>query len=105
MNSSWPGYVRELGNARERAAILATGDVIQAGYIRTAHALPRSSGDGNLGSAALAAPNAGDGAGAAIQEVEWDLIRRVLTEVGGHRRHKAARLGTWERALYDKLKQ
>jgi two-component system response regulator FlrC len=85
---AWRGNVRELGNALERAAILADGDVVLGEDL---HVSLTVSGDG--------AP------GQTMDEIERAAIQRALEEVGGNRRRAAERLGIGERTLYEKLKR
>jgi len=85
----WPGNIRELANALERAAILAEGDRIRARNLglRDAPAAP-------VGPAART-----------MAQIEEEAIRRALAAVGGHRGRAAAQLGIGERTLYEKLKR
>jgi two-component system response regulator FlrC len=89
--SSWPGNVRGLANALERAAILADGDVIQEDDVAVERAPTR----------AAAAPTEIK----PLVELERDAILRALEVVGGNRRKAAELLGIGERTLYDKLKK
>src|SRR5262249_54336949 len=84
----WRGNVRELGNALERAAILADGDVVRGEDFQVAMASPLA-----------------DISGGTMEEIERGAIERALAETGGNRRKAAERLGIGERTLYDKLKR
>ena len=84
----WRGNVRELGNALERAAILAEGDVVRGDDLYITMASSPS-----------------DVAGRTMEEIERGAIERALSESGGNRRRAAERLGIGERTLYDKLKR
>jgi two-component system response regulator AtoC len=84
----WRGNVRELGNALERAAILADGDVVRGEDFQVAMASPLA-----------------DIAGGTMEAIERGAIERALSETGGNRRKAAERLGIGERTLYDKLKR
>ena len=84
----WRGNVRELGNALERAAILADGDTVRGEDFQVAMALPPA-----------------DLAGGTMEEIERGAIERALSDVGGNRRRAAERLGIGERTLYEKLKR
>jgi len=84
----WRGNVRELGNALERAAILADGDVVRGDDFQVAMASPLA-----------------DIAGGTMEAIERGAIERALSETGGNRRRAAERLGIGERTLYDKLKR
>ena len=85
---AWRGNVRELGNALERAAILAEGDVVRGDDLHVTMAAPLA----ELG-------------GSTMEEIERGAIERALSESGGNRRRAAERLGIGERTLYDKLKR
>ncbi len=100
-DASWPGNVRQLANALERAAILAEGDTIGAEHL-----------DGLAAQTELA-PAAGSAAlpgGDALPPVTLDALEReaivrALDAVSGNRRLAAERLGIGLRTLYDKLKR
>ncbi len=83
----WPGNIRELANALERAAILAEGNRIEGRDI----AEPAASGGGQ--------------GPVTMEDVEREAIRSALARVGGNRRMAAERLGIGERTLYEKLKR
>jgi two-component system, NtrC family, response regulator AtoC len=85
--ADWPGNVRDLANALERAAILADGLELRAQ---------------DLGALARARPAA---SGGSLDSLERETIARTLTEVGGNRRQAAERLGIGLRTLYEKLKR
>jgi two-component system response regulator FlrC len=85
---AWRGNVRELGNALERAAILADGDVVRGEDFQVAMASPLA-----------------DISGGTMEDIERGAIERALSETGGNRRRAAERLGIGERTLYDKIKR
>jgi two-component system response regulator FlrC len=92
--SDWPGNIRELANALERAAILAEGDVLTA----------------ELLSARPHQPAAGPGTRPAdgvetLEAIERRAIERALARHDGHRQRAAEELGIGVRTLYDKLKR
>ncbi|HSW28811.1 MAG TPA: sigma-54 dependent transcriptional regulator [Longimicrobiales bacterium] len=87
-SARWPGNIRELANALERAAILAETDRILARDI-----------------APSAATAGQDPAPTKLEEIEREAIRAALVSVAGNRRLAAERLGIGERTLYDKLKR
>ena len=89
---AWPGNVRELENTIQRAAILATGEVIGAADIVLSTASGRSG-------AAMEA-SATD-----IKTLERDHILATLKDVGGSRKLAVQRLGISERTLRYKLQQ
>src|SRR6185436_10389392 len=83
----WRGNVRELGNALERAAILAEGDVVRGDDLQVTIASTVAE------------------LGGTMEDIERGAIERALSESGGNRRRAAERLGIGERTLYDKLKR
>ena len=89
---AWPGNVRELENTVQRAAILATGDVIGAADIVLSTA----------GAPTVAAP---EPIVTDIKTRERDYILSTLKEVGGSRKLAVQRLGISERTLRYKLQQ
>jgi DNA-binding NtrC family response regulator len=95
----YPGNVRELRNVLQKAAVLATGGVIDESHIRfngdgTSAARPR---------AAAARPAAPVSSGMSLSELESRHIVELLDACGGHRRTVANILGISERTLYRKL--
>ncbi len=82
----WPGNVRQLRNALERAAILCEGPVL-----------------GDLGLPAAAAPSSAPPL--ALDSLEKGAIVRALAATQGNRRKAAQALGIGLRTLYDKLKR
>jgi DNA-binding NtrC family response regulator len=84
----WPGNVRELENAIERAVVLTTGPVIEAGAISM------------LGAAAAQAP--GLPSLRLRSNIEWaerETIRRALDHAGGVKKDAAEAMGISQRAL------
>jgi len=94
---SWTGNVRELGNALERAAILAEKQEIGRELF--------GSGGATSGSGASAALSADAGPPKTLEELERQAIIDALEHCEGHRKQAAERLGIGLRTLYDKLKQ
>jgi two-component system response regulator FlrC len=95
---TWSGNVRELANALERAAILATGP-----RIRASDFAPQN---GAVGAKSTdAATPAGHGGPRALADLERDAIEAALAATGGNRREAAEQLGIGLRTLYDKLKK
>ncbi|HTK28567.1 MAG TPA: sigma 54-interacting transcriptional regulator [Vicinamibacterales bacterium] len=89
----WPGNVRELRNALERAAILCDGGLITADHL----SLSRERSVAAAGAPAPATTN--------VNDIERDLIRRVLGESGGNKSRAAARLGLSRTQLYVRLRK
>jgi len=96
--SSWPGNVRQLRNAVERATILADGDELEPQHFQDRSAPgepePRPEGTTLLDVGRLAQRRA-----------ESEEIRRVLRETAGNRTEAARRLGVSYKTLWAKLKE
>ena len=98
---SWPGSVRELQNAIERALILADGAPISAEHLDIAS---RPSCDATI--PAVAASSTEDGTTMlTIAAQEKRLIVEVLQRTHGHQKHAAALLGLTRFQLYGRLKR
>ncbi|MBA2480549.1 MAG: sigma 54-interacting transcriptional regulator [Planctomycetes bacterium] len=92
LRHGWPGNVRQLRNALERACVLAAGDAIRVEdlpeAVRGAHA-----------------PATAAGPITTLAEVERGHIQRVLEHCGGNKKLAAEVLGIDRSTLYAKLKQ
>jgi len=95
--AEWPGNIRQLRNALERAAILADDDALAAADFAPIGA--------PVVSAAAGAPAPARGGPVTMAQVEEDAIRAALAHTGGNRRQAAERLGIGLRTLYDKIKR
>jgi DNA-binding NtrC family response regulator len=91
LEHAWPGNIRELGHAVERAVLLAQGDLVRFGDL------------------ALRAPS-GAGAGNAarleeltLEEVEKLMIQKALSRYDGNVSQAAKALGLSRSALYRRL--
>jgi DNA-binding NtrC family response regulator len=93
MDYSWPGNIRELGHAVERAVLLAQGDQIRAAD------LGLRSGSAAV-SAGGAAPRLDD---LTLAEAEQLMIRRALARFEGNVSLAARHLGLSRSALYRRL--
>jgi two-component system response regulator FlrC len=103
----WPGNIRELENAMQRAVLMCDGQTVSPADIEL---------DGQPPSAPEVSPpglgHAGAGTNIAcentvlrdIESVEREHILKVLAQVGGNRKEAVAVLGLSERALRYKLK-
>jgi DNA-binding NtrC family response regulator len=89
----WPGNIRELNNAIERAVILATGDTLE---LRDFAFLTLKEGERAF---QIMVP------GATIQEVEKEVIIRTLEHVGGSTSLAAKMLNMSVRKIQYKLKE
>jgi two-component system, NtrC family, response regulator AtoC len=84
----WPGNIRELENAIERAVILAKGERIEAA---------------DLSQQSLYLPYKAP-AGKTMREIEKSHMLNVLTEAGGNCSEAARLLGISRMTLYNKIK-
>ena len=97
----FPGNVRELHNAIERAVTFCNGEVIERSH------LPERV-QNNLTAAVAAADRSKDGNAEhesspelkSLNEVQQDYVRYVLRETGGNKRKAAEILGVTRRTLY-----
>ncbi len=88
---AWPGNVRQLRNAIQRACLLSRGDVIMP-----EHLPPPIAG--------LAQQNPEDSSQGRLSQVERATILATLAECKGNRTHAAKKLGISRRALIYKLR-
>ena len=92
LDHAWPGNIRELDHAIERAVLLAQGDLVRAADL-----------------ALRAGSASGGGAGAprleemTLEEVERVVIQKALARFDGNVSHAARALGLSRSALYRRL--
>ena len=101
----WPGNVRELRNCLERAAALATEDLIEAEQVMPPARVPEGANADNASSSAEGSPSSSTAAPVTLEQLERQHILRVLEEAGGNRERAAAILGISARTLYRKLRE
>ncbi|MBI4000145.1 MAG: nif-specific transcriptional activator NifA [Candidatus Omnitrophica bacterium] len=101
MNYSWPGNVREVENAIERAVVMCKGEVIGREHFPfdlQANIKPVDS--------ALVGQNSEiQNLSLAVEGLEKQLLSRALEKSGGNKRKAAKWLGVTERILGYKVKQ
>ena len=94
---AFPGNVRELLHALERAVAMSRGDIIRLSHLPSA-----------LGGATGGTPEDESAAlqplTAAVEAFEGQYIRHVLAKVGGHRGRAAQILGISRKALWQRLR-
>ena len=90
---SWPGNIRELENAIERAAILCGGDVILPEHLPP-----------QIGRTAGRRPDAASPT-CSLAQVEREHIQRVLEGTDGNRAEAAKILGISQATLYRRLRE
>jgi DNA-binding NtrC family response regulator len=96
----YPGNVRELQHALERAVALARGGVVRVEHLPDDMAA-RFAADAP---AAQRAEDALVPLGQAVEEFEHAYIRKALTKAGGHRGRAAAILGISRKSLWERLR-
>lgn len=113
---SWPGNIRELRNAVERAAIMTPGGEIPAAHVglgapgataAPSGAEPRAAGDGqdSILDARTGGPEVETLAedDLSLERMEAAMIRRALTVTRGNKGRAARALGIHRSTLYKKL--
>jgi two-component system response regulator HydG len=92
-NYAWPGNIRELEHAMERAVVLCRGDTI------TVNDLPEAVRKGPIGSASqIVIP-----IGTPMEEIERRVIHETLRHTKGDKNLAARMLGIAARTIYRKL--
>jgi two-component system, NtrC family, response regulator AtoC len=97
MQYDWPGNIRELENAIERAIVLAEGATLELGsfaFGKTEMSIPLSTDSGYDGFSLKTAK----------AELEDKMIRKALTATGGNRTHAANMLEISHPSLLSKMK-
>ena len=89
LEEKWPGNIRQLRHALERAVLVAESGQLLPRHLRLGHSVSE------LATSSIRA----------LAELEREAITRALAAVGGHRRRAAAGLGIGLRTLYDKIKR
>jgi DNA-binding NtrC family response regulator len=102
MAYQWPGNVRQLENAIERAVAFTAGrSRIDVGDLPVELQQPHEA----LPSSAVALPDGGLDLGAFVADIERQLIQRSLERTGGNKGHAARLLNLKRTTLVEKLKR
>lgn len=103
---AWPGNVRQLRNALERAAVLSSSGRLDVEDFLL-EASPSSAAGRSNGHHASVAPLSAAGLRlkARVEEVEARVIREALDEANGSRRETARLLGVSLRTLFYKMRR
>jgi DNA-binding NtrC family response regulator len=100
LRSGWPGNVRQLENAVQRALALRGG----AATLRPEHLLPRESGGGGEDGEADGGAAGDLSLAAAVARAERIQIERALRATGANRTRAAELLGISRKNLWEKMK-
>ncbi len=96
----YPGNVRELQHALERAVALARG-----GPVRLEHLPPDIATGASPAARAEAGPGEFQPLGQAVAAFEHEYVQRALARAGGHRTRAAALLGISRKSLWERLRE
>ncbi|MFB3818901.1 MAG: sigma 54-interacting transcriptional regulator [Candidatus Methylomirabilales bacterium] len=95
---AWPGNIRELANAVERALILAEGGLLTAAHFDLDRAGSPASTTGRDRAADASPPET-------LADMERRAIRAILQRTGGNKTQAAALLGITRTQLHTRLKR
>ena len=90
MSHYWPGNIRELEHAVEKAVIISDGPVLRASHFE----LPK-----------VEASVPGDVAGTPLEDMERQMITAAVNDCHGNLSAVASRLGITRQTLYNKMKK
>ncbi len=96
----WPGNVRQLANVLERAAIMSTGEVLDAAQFRDAFQVR-----GGADAGAVSGADHVVSLRQTLEDVERSMIEKALTRAGGVQKDAAAFLGIGPKNLWNKIQK
>ena len=103
---AWPGNIRELANAIERASILSGGGEILAEHLPTQGYSRRSVTSASGAAPAVAGPHFTVPEGSpTLRDVEMKYIQVVLEKHNGNKPAASKELGISLKTLYNKINQ
>ncbi|MDR3153405.1 MAG: sigma-54 dependent transcriptional regulator [Deltaproteobacteria bacterium] len=113
MAHSWPGNIRELQNAMERAVILAKGELVAAADMSIRSFAPSSGGQARqapafpqAGAAYLRPPSWGPSAvSLKLRDSECEKIKEAMNICGGNKTKASEMLGVTRKTLTAKLRK
>jgi transcriptional regulator with PAS, ATPase and Fis domain len=102
----WPGNIRELANAIERATILAGGGAIQPEHLPTQLPARRAPASSTAAASPFAGPHFPIPEGnPTLRDIEMKYIQIVLEKHNGNKPPAAKELGISLKTLYNKINQ
>jgi DNA-binding NtrC family response regulator len=101
----WPGNIRELQNAIERALIVSDAGLITAAQLGLTRPRPPSGEASPSGVPTPSRVTNQDAMAATLQELERHAIAAALAKAKGNKTAAAAALGITRMQLYTKLKR
>jgi DNA-binding NtrC family response regulator len=106
MSHDWPGNIRELANAIERATILAGGGPIGSEHLPTQVPARRSSASPSPASPAVSGPHFQIPEGnPTLRDIEMKYIQVILEKHNGNKPAASKELGISLKTLYNKINQ
>ena len=102
LGHAWPGNIRELQNAVERALIVSDGGLLTAAHFGIGQMAPRPSAQPAQGSTVQSAIN---GTPDSLPDLERRMVSEALQKAKGNKSKAAALLGLTRSQVYTRLKR